>query len=203
MEASPPRPAARRGAHHLGAAPPHSDGRDGVKARGGGGAAGEATPSVLPRRLLPVHQDQLRQSQPVAGRRLIGGGRGGGGGGEGRGGRRAEGAARSLRLDVELECLPSAALTSRSAASSAASAHKLDSSEADAAPSHNAQKTRGGRNHASRIQFIEQRPTPLRPQPSPPVAPCPAFGNPICASPSRACDALGCSTTRSDSRSTA
>ena len=53
------------------------------------------------------------------------------------------------------------------------------------------------------IQFIEQRPMPLRQQPSPPVAPCPAFGNPCCAPPSQACDAPGCSTTRSDSRSTA
>ena len=52
-------------------------------------------------------------------------------------------------------------------------------------------------------QFIEQSPMPLRLQPSPPAAPCPAFGSPFCAPPSRACDAPGCSTTRSDSRSTA
>ena len=32
----------------LGAVPPHSDGRDGVEARGGGGAAGEAAPSCSP-----------------------------------------------------------------------------------------------------------------------------------------------------------
>ena len=55
----------------------------------------------------------------------------------------------------------------------------------------------------SRIQFIKQRPMPLRLQPSPHAAPCPAFGTPFCAPPSRACDAPGCSTTRSDSRSTA
>ena len=57
--------------------------------------------------------------------------------------------------------------------------------------------------HALCIQFIQQRPMPLRLQPSPPAAPCPAFGNPFCAPPSRACHAPGCITTRSDSRSTA